>query len=164
MDSFVEPNTNDGVADSASEYVALLSDGGFLSVVDQGFGIGLLALNPEGAEASDTVDHIDGQNEERSDNPTEGDDDDAEVSEPHQESDEEEPELDGDLEAESDAHHNADGESTGETMPQGESETVFAYNGGGCTVQSQQSMPLLFCFALVSFTLLQTQRRKTRNR
>lgn len=166
MDSFVEPNTNDGVADSASEYVALLSNGGFLSIVDQGFGIGLLALNPEGTEPSDSVDHIDDEGEllDLSDNPTESENSDDQISEPHQESDAEELESNKDLEAESEAHHNADGESTGETMPQGESETVFAYNGGGCTVQSQQSMPLIFCFALASFTLLQTQRRKTRNR
>ena len=46
MDSFVEPGAGDDVSDAASEYVALLPNGGFMSVVDQGFGIGL-PLEPE---------------------------------------------------------------------------------------------------------------------
>ena len=164
MDSFAEPNTNDGVADSASEYVSLLSNGGFLSVVDQGFGVGLLALNPEGSEPKEIDEHIDDEDEELSDNLTDRDNDEAEVSEPHQESDDNEPEPNREFEAEYEADHNADGDRTGETMPQDEAERVFAYNGGGCTVQSQQSMPLLFCFALTFLTLLQAQRRRTRNR
>jgi hypothetical protein len=52
VDSFVEAGTGDDVADSASEYIALLPDGGFLSVVDQGFGIGLLGLAAENGQGN----------------------------------------------------------------------------------------------------------------
>ena len=42
IDSFFEAEAPEDPADSASEYVALTPNGGILSVVDQGFGIGLL--------------------------------------------------------------------------------------------------------------------------
>ena len=53
VDSFIEEGAEDELPDSASEYVALLPNGGFLSIVDQGFGVGLLALSPESSGASD---------------------------------------------------------------------------------------------------------------
>ena len=48
-DSFLEPGgTPSDVSDSASEYVSLSPSGHILSVVDQGFGIGVLVLKPDG--------------------------------------------------------------------------------------------------------------------
>ena len=38
VDSFTEAGAADDVADAASEYVIQLQDGGFVSIVDQGFG------------------------------------------------------------------------------------------------------------------------------
>ena len=45
--TFTEAGAADDVADAASEYVIQLQDGGFVSIVDQGFGIGLLGLGPD---------------------------------------------------------------------------------------------------------------------
>ena len=50
VDSFTEAGAADDVADAASEYVIQLQDGGFVSIVDQGFGIGLLGLGPDTQE------------------------------------------------------------------------------------------------------------------
>ncbi len=47
LDSFPEADSRDRPADAASEYVAVLANGGILSVVDQGFGIGVLVLNTD---------------------------------------------------------------------------------------------------------------------
>lgn len=49
VDSFAEQGAENDVSDAASEYVVLMPNGGILSVVDQGFGIGLLGLEPERA-------------------------------------------------------------------------------------------------------------------
>ena len=49
VDSFAEQGSENDVSDAASEYVLLMPNGGILSVVDQGFGIGLLGIEPEGA-------------------------------------------------------------------------------------------------------------------
>ena len=98
VDSFVEEGAEDGVADAASEYVALLSDGGFLSVVDQGFGLGLLVLEGEGSagagrapEARQESEEAQGEVQEREGEPRE--------LEPREESD---PELDEEVDEESD--------------------------------------------------------------
>ena len=47
LDSFVEPSSPADAADAASEYVAFMANGSILSVVDQGFGIGVLVFEPE---------------------------------------------------------------------------------------------------------------------
>ena len=47
VDSFLEPGEQEA-ADAASEYVALQDNGAVVSIVDQGFGIGVLVLTPDG--------------------------------------------------------------------------------------------------------------------
>ena len=59
VDSFQEPGDTEAV-DSASEYVSLTSDGRVISIVDQGFGIGILVLNSEEGNVDNTGDSDNG--------------------------------------------------------------------------------------------------------
>jgi len=56
VDSFQPPEDPEGeeVGSSASEYVALTADGGLLSVVDEGFGIGVMVLAADGTAPGNT--------------------------------------------------------------------------------------------------------------
>ena len=79
VDSFAEPGEEgDDVSDSASEYVSLTSEGAVISIVDQGFGIGLLVLEPE--NQSSTSDSS--QDQSNNDTTADASSDDSETNTP----------------------------------------------------------------------------------
>ncbi len=74
VDSFLEPGEVEA-PDSASEYVALKADGSVVSIVDQGFGIGVLVLNPNGGNTPGTPSNDGDPGDENTDSNSDPEDD-----------------------------------------------------------------------------------------
>ena len=154
MDSFVEPGAGDDVSDAASEYVALLPNGGFMSVVDQGFGIGLLALEPE----SDRPEPIEDPEEMPAD--PDGTDPDEEASEEENTSEDEDGSSDEQEEEVDDGDVMGDDEYQDEDAPDDDfddangSEDTEASEGLGCAVSRGTTPSTLLIFGGLLIGLL----------
>ena len=143
VDSFIETNVDGEVADAASEYIALLPDGGFLSVVDQGFGIGLLKLvgDNTASEGSLTSTPQSDVNDESNDEEVmrpQGDEESADTDDESWNEGEDEDTTD---ESEEDNPSQADTHDEDSA----ENEDTLTWDGGGCSTSLQGShIPMLW--------------------
>ena len=143
MDSFIETNADGEVADAASEYIALLPDGGFLSVVDQGFGIGLLKLigDNTASEGSLTSTPQSDVNDESSDEEVmrpQGEEEPADTDDESWNEGEDEDTTD-----EAEEENPSQGDTHDEDSA--ENEDTLTWDGGGCSTSLQGShIPMLW--------------------
>ena len=152
VDSFVEADGDDDVADAASEYVALLPNGGVLSIVDQGFGIGLLGIGSEGESGVEEdptepaeQDPDTPEEEEEAPNIADGQDEaqpehEEPISEEQEEQEEQKTPTPGSDAADAKDPASMNEEDALGAAPDG-SDDEMAPSGDGCTVMSSEAVP-----------------------
>ncbi|MGB0591799.1 MAG: hypothetical protein ACPGU1_19140 [Myxococcota bacterium] len=153
VDSFVEEGADDGVPDAASEYIALLPDGGFLSIVDQGFGLGLMKLSPENPsgtslpeeEPRDPSEEVEPEDESE----TERDDDEGREGD-----DDQEVEGDDDQEVEGDDDQEVEGDDDQEVEGDDDPEAAVDADGDGCNATGPRELPALVLMGLALCALM----------